>query len=153
MKTNTKIFFAKTIYFFLSFLIKRKQNFIRRNNINWCLDLSEGIDLSLFLFGSFQKEITNSMIELIYKKKFNKGVSIIDVGSNIGDKVLSLGQKLLSDNFKNFKIYSIEPTDYAFRKQIVNLSLNPNIKKKIFIFKMFISLKKNFLNLFILVGV
>ncbi len=142
MKTNTKIFFAKIIYFFLSILIKKKQNIIRRNNINWKLDLSEGIDLSLFLFGSFQDEIIRSMIKLIYKKNFSKGISIIDVGSNIGDKVLSLGQKLISNDFKKFKIYSIEPTDFAYRKQTVNLSLNPNIKKKISIFKMFISLKK-----------
>ena len=142
MKTKTKIFFAKIIYCFLLFLIKKRQGIFKRNNINWNLDLSEGIDLSLFLFGSFQKEITRSMIKLIYKKNFSTGISIIDVGSNIGDKVLSLGQKLISDNFKKFKIYSIEPTDFAYRKQIVNLNLNPQIKKKISVFKTFISLKK-----------
>ena len=142
MKTNTKIFLAKIIYFFLSYFIKKKQNIVRRNSINWQLDLSEGIDLSLFLFGSFQKEISQSITKLIFKKNFNKGISIIDVGSNIGDKTLSLAHKLISHNFKKFKIYSIEPTDFAYRKQIVNLNLNPKIKKKISIFKTFISLKK-----------
>ena len=123
MKTNTKIFLAKAIYFFLSFLLKKKQYIIKRNNINWKLDLSEGIDLSLFLFGSFQKEIIHSMTKLIYKKNYKNSINIIDIGSNIGDKSLSLAQELLSNNIKRFKIYSVEPTDFAYRKQIANLRL------------------------------
>jgi FkbM family methyltransferase len=142
VKTNTKIFLAKAIYFFLSFLLKKKQYIIKRNNINWKLDLSEGIDLSLFLFGSFQKEIIHSMTKLIYKKNYKNSINIIDIGSNIGDKSLSLAQELLSNNIKKFKIYSVEPTDFAYRKQIANLRLNPNLKKKISVFKKFISTKK-----------
>lgn len=142
MKTNYKIFLAKIIYFFLSFLLKKKQHIVKRNNINWRLDLSEGIDLSLFLFGYFQKEIIQSMTKFIYKKNYKNSINIIDIGSNIGDKSLSLAQELLSNNFKKFKIYSVEPTDFAYRKQIENLKLNPKLKKKIVIFKNFISTKK-----------
>ena len=71
MKTNTKIFIAKIIYFFLSFFLLKKILLIRRNGINWSLDLSEGIDLSIFLFGSFQSKITDSIVKLISKKKLN----------------------------------------------------------------------------------
>ena len=141
MKTNTKIFIAKIIYFFLSFFLLKKIFLIRRNGINWSLDLSEGIDLSIFLFGSFQSEITDSIVKLISRKKKHR-YDIIDIGSNIGDKSLTLTHKLLKKDIDNFKIYSIEPTDFAYDKQIRNLDLNPKLKKKISIFKSFISTKK-----------
>ena len=140
MKTNTKIFIAKIIYFFLSFFLLKKIFLIRRNGINWSLDLSEGIDLSIFLFGSFQSKITDSIVKLISRKK--SSYNIIDIGSNIGDKSLTLSHKLIKKNIQNFKIYSIEPTDFAYNKQIINLNLNPKLKKKISIFKSFISNKK-----------
>ena len=79
MKTNTKIFIAKIIYFFLSFFLLKKILLIRRNGINWSLDLSEGIDLSIFLFGSFQSKITYSIVKLISKKKKLR-FNIIDIG-------------------------------------------------------------------------
>ena len=69
MKTNTKILIAKIIYFFLSFFLHKKNFLIKRNSINWNIDLSEGIDLSIFLFGSFQSEITDSIVKLISRKK------------------------------------------------------------------------------------
>ena len=145
MKTNTKIFIAKIIYFFLSFFLLKKILLIRRNGINWSLDLSEGIDLSIFLFGSFQSKITDSIVKLISKKKKLR-FNIIDIGSNIGDKALTLSHKLIKKNIQNFKIYSIEPTDFAYHKQIKNLNLNPKLKKKISIFKSFISTKKKIPN-------
>ncbi len=69
MKTNTKIFIAKIIYFFLSFFLLKKNFFIKRKSINWNIDLYEGIDLSIFLFGSFQSEITDSIVKFISRKK------------------------------------------------------------------------------------
>lgn len=144
MKTNTKIKIAKLISKILIFCGFKKKFFIRRRSINWYLDLSEGIDLSIFLFGSFQGDLVKSIIKIIVNHKNNKSLffNIIDVGSNIGDKSLSISKKLLNKKFYNFKIFSIEPTDYAFQKQIKNFNLNPNLKKKIFPFKLFISLNK-----------
>ena len=130
MKTNTKIFIAKIIYFFLSFFLLKKNFFIKRKSINWNIDLYEGIDLSIFLFGSFQSEITDSIVKFISRKKKLR-YNIIDIGSNIGDKSLTLTHKLLKNNINNFKIYSIEPTDFAYDKQIKNLDLNPKLKKNI----------------------
>ena len=77
MRTNTKILIAKIIYFFLSFFLLKKNFFIRRNGINWNLDLSEGIDLSIFFFGSFQSKITDSIAKLISKKKNLNIISLI----------------------------------------------------------------------------
>ena len=85
-----------------------------------------------------------SIINFILKKKIKlkSRFTIIDVGSNIGDKSLSLEKNLLNKNFINFCIFSIESTDYAFKKQLRNIDLNPKLKKKIFAFKNYVSDKK-----------
>ena len=131
MKTNTKLFFAKIILKLLLVIGFNKNLIISRNKIKWDLDISEGIDLSLFLFGSFQKKLTLSIFNLIKNQKNQFSFfNIIDIGSNIGDKSLSLTKMLLDQNIKNFKVFSIEPTNYAFNKQIKNIKLNPKLKKK-----------------------
>ena len=143
MRTNTKIFFAKIIFKILMALGFKKNVQITRNKIEWYLDISEGIDLSIFIFGSFQKDLVLSIFKFIKKeKKLFNYFNLIDVGSNIGDKSLSLSKKLLDNGINNFKIFSIEPTDYAFDKQIKNIQLNPKLEKKISNYKIFISSKK-----------
>lgn len=143
IKTKSKVVIAKVIFKCITFFGIKKNILVKRNSIKWSLDLSEGIDLSIFLFGSFQGDIIKSIKNFIFNK--NKKINyydIIDVGSNIGDKSLSLSKTLLKKNFNNFKIFSIEATDFAFNKQIKNISLNPVLKKKISIFKYFISSNK-----------
>ncbi|MDC3342585.1 hypothetical protein OAV64_06085, partial [Candidatus Pelagibacter sp.] len=144
MKTITKVKIAKLIFNLLILFGFNKENIVKRNSIKWKLDISEGIDLSIFLFGAFQKGVVKSIDEYIIKNKDSNNTffNIIDIGSNIGDKSLSLTQSLLSKNFNQFKIFSIEPTDYAFKKQIKNIKLNYNLKKKINSFKYFISNEK-----------
>ncbi len=144
MKTSFKILIAKIISKILFFFGFKKKFAIIRNSIKWKLDISEGIDLSIFLFGSFQKKLVQSVNKYILKHKnpHDYFFNIIDVGSNIGDKSLFLASSLLNKNFFNFKIFSIEPTDYAFKKQINNIGLNPELKKKIVSFKYFISNNK-----------
>ena len=56
MKTKHKILFAKFISKIITFIYKNKV-LVRRNSINWFLDLNEGIDLSIFLFGKFENSI------------------------------------------------------------------------------------------------
>ena len=141
MKTSAKIKLAKFIFYILIFFGFKKKILARRKQISWDLDLSEGIDLSIFLFGTFQGEIVKSMTNYIFKEN-KKSFDIIDVGSNIGDKSLSLANNLLKNKFYKFKIFSIEPTDYAYKKQIKNIFLNPILKKKILSFKLYISNKK-----------
>ena len=145
MKTSTKIFIAKIIFKILIFFGFKKKNVVQRNKINWSLDISEGIDLSIFLFGSFQNQITKSILKYIFehKKNDNTFYNIIDIGSNIGDKSISLSRILLTYNFFNFKIFSIEPTYYALKKQEKNINLNKSLKKKIVLSKYFISHLKN----------
>ena len=147
MRTILK-FFAKIIFKILMALgFKNVQ--ITRNKIEWYLDISEGIDLSIFIFGSFQKKLILLIFKFIKKEK-NKFdyFNIIDVGSNIGDKSLSLTKKLLDNGISNFKVFSIEPTDYAFDKRIKNIQLNLKLEKKISNYKIFISSKKEYFKVF-----
>ena len=45
-------------------------------------------------------------------------------------------------NFNDSKIYSIEPTNYAFNKFKKNLELNPKLSKNIYPFQMFLGSKE-----------
>jgi FkbM family methyltransferase len=150
MKTIYKLKLAKIISFILISVLKFKRiQLVQRNELNYCLDLQQGIDISLFLFGSFQKKIIDCALKLILLNKPTKMFSIIDVGSNIGDKSILLAKKLLDNKISNFKIYSLEPTNFAYNKQIKNLNLNPKIKKKICLHSVYLSnVKKKVKNIY-----
>jgi hypothetical protein len=144
MQTIKKIVIAKIISFILLKVFRFKTiQLINRKGINYKLDLRQGIDLSIFIFGSFQNKITNIITRIILSKKNKKSFSVLDIGSNIGDKSMSLAKNLLNYNVKNFLIYSIEPTEFAINKQKENLDLNLNLKEKIKIFSFFFTNKKN----------
>ena len=132
MKTKYKIQIAKTISFFLKFFYKKNQNHMR-DGIKWSLDLNEGIDLSIFLFGTSEKKIRN----LKYLFKSDSKLTIIDIGANIGSISLPLAKI-----FDKSKIFAVEPTNYAFKKLNKNLNLNKHLKKNIFLNQLFLSKTK-----------
>ncbi len=133
MKTKHKILFAKVLYFLLSILISKNIIKIKKNRINWELDLSEGIDLSVYLFGKFEYEI----ITTIAKHKLSKKPIFFDIGANVGVQTLQLGEY-----FKDSIIHSFEPTNFGYNKMKKNISLNPSLRKKIFINQTFLTNKK-----------
>jgi FkbM family methyltransferase len=144
MQTNKKIILAKILSFILLKILKFKvTQTVNRKGINYKLNLRQGIDLSIFIFGSFQNKITNILTKIILNKKKTNFFSVLDIGSNIGDKSLSLAKNLLNRKIKNFLIYSIEPTEFAINKQKKNLNLNKELKTKIRIFPFFITNTKN----------
>ena len=134
MKTKHKILFAKIIFFLLSIFKKNTIVRIKRNNINWELDLSEGIDLSIYIFGKFEYEI----VKAILKHKLSKKPIFLDIGSNIGAQTLQL-----SECFKKATIHSFEPTTFGFQKIKKNISLNPKLSSRIILNQAFLSSKKN----------
>jgi FkbM family methyltransferase len=129
MKTKHKIQIAKIISFFLKPFYEKNQIHIR-SKIKWMLDLNEGIDLSIFLFGTSEKKIRN----LTQLFKLNEKLIIIDIGANVGSISLPLAKM-----FSKSKIFAIEPTNYAFKKLTKNISLNNNLKKNIFLNQLFLS--------------
>ena len=49
-----KIYIAKVLYFIIRLFNRNDQKIVSRNGINWFLDLNEGIDLSIYIFGNFE---------------------------------------------------------------------------------------------------
>ena len=64
MKTIYKIKVAKLIFNILMLCGINQKQLLRRSSINWNLDLSEGIDLSIYIFGSFQNDISSSILKV-----------------------------------------------------------------------------------------
>ena len=112
MKTKYKILFAKIIFNLISIIKKKKIIRLKKNGINWELDLSEGIDLSIYIFGKFEYEI----IKTISKHKLSKKPLFFDIGANIGVQTLQLSQ-----NFKDSIVHSFEPTNFGFNKLKKNI--------------------------------
>jgi len=133
MKTKSKIFIAKIISKLITFFISKNQTVVR-NKIKWNLNLNEGIDLSIFLFGNSEKKILN--LSKLFSKR-NDPLIMIDIGANIGSVSLILAKK-----FKDSKVYAIEPTNYAFNKLSTNLDLNDDLKDRVFLKQLFVSENK-----------
>ena len=131
--TSKKIFIATILSKLLVFIFQKKKFTVSRNGIKYKIYLDEGVDLGIFLGVKNEKKLFNVKKYLNQEKKFD----IIDIGSNIGSVTLPLANK-----FKKSKIFSIEPTIYAFEKLRENIKLNPNLRKRIKIFNYFISQKK-----------
>ena len=147
MQTIKKIKLAKILSFiFLKIFRFKTIQLVNRKGISYKLDLQQGIDLSIFIFGSFQNKISDILTRIILKNENKRPFSVLDIGSNIGEKSLSLAKNLLNNNITNFFIYSIEPTEFAIKKQKKNLDLNKNLKAKIKIYPLFITSQKNRIN-------
>jgi len=127
--TRIKLAIAKLLYLFVKLIFRNNHRVIKRNGIRFKVDLSEGIDLSLFLFGNYQKYITKSKLITLA----NDAV-IFDIGANIGSMSLAFA-KLTPDG----QVYAFEPTTYAFIKLKENLSLNPSLAEHINTIQMFAS--------------
>lgn len=120
--TLIRIFGAKILYFFVTPFAGKKKVSATRSNIRFELDLGEGIDLSLYLFGNFQGHVFNN--PRITVDRSSQPV-IIDVGANIGAMSLRFAEQF------GATVYSFEPTHYAFGKFMRNLELNPGLAARI----------------------
>lgn len=119
--TRIKLFAARVIYRTLRIFLRDDHRQIRRKGINYDVDLSEGIDLSLFVFGGFQDHVTRTK-DFVMKPN----AVILDVGANIG--VMSLG---FAQRARAGQVYAFEPTEYAYNKLLRNLKLNPELSQRI----------------------
>ena len=58
MKTKYKVLIAKILFKLFSILKFSQKRQVKRNGIYWEVDLSEAIDLSIFLFGKFEYSVS-----------------------------------------------------------------------------------------------
>lgn len=94
----------------------------RRRGINWKLDLDEGIDLCIYLLGSYEPRVVNR-----YSVIIREGDVVFDIGANIGAHTLHFA-RLVGDRGR---VYAFEPTDYCAKKIGENLALNPNLAGRV----------------------
>ncbi len=95
---------------------------VRRNGIDWRLDLREGIDFSIYLLGAFEWRTVRACSRLIAP-----GHTVLDIGANIGAHTLHLARCVGARG----RVYAFEPTDYAYRKLLDNIALNPSLAPNI----------------------
>lgn len=128
--TRYKIFIARILYRCLSAVGTKKMRLTERGGVKYELDLGEGIDLNIFLFGSFQKHVFQNQ-----HMSIKEGWTVIDVGANIGAMTLAFA-KLVGNKGK---VIAFEPTDYAYKRLLRNISLNSALAPVINVNKCFVS--------------
>lgn len=92
---------------------------VRRGQLNWRLNLSEGIDLSLYLFGRFERTTAAAI-----RASVHPGMVVFDIGANIGAHALPMA-KLVGPTGR---VYAFEPTQWANDRLVENLALNPDLR-------------------------
>jgi hypothetical protein len=60
----------------------------RRGGLTWDLDLDEGIDLCIYLLGSYEASVRRNYEDLI-----KPGAVILDVGANVGAHTLHFARR------------------------------------------------------------
>lgn len=127
--TRIRMAIATVLYYMIIWYRKTPFVTVCRNGIWYRLDLREGIDLSIFILGYFQKHLfTHSHFTM------PGNPIIIDIGANIGSVSLPLAKQ-----YPNGQIYAIEPSDIAFKKLTLNRSLNPLLKERIILSQHYLS--------------
>lgn len=97
---------------------------VKRKGIFWLLDLTQGIDLSIFLFGEFELGTSAGYRRLVSALRRKHGLCIIyDVGANIGSHSLPLANECRRLD----EVHAFEPTSWAIKKFNENLSLNTKL--------------------------
>lgn len=101
----------------------------RRKGLFWDLDLDEGIDLSIYLLGSYEPRTLRA-----YRRILRPGGVVADIGANIGAHTLHFAN-LVGDTGR---VFAFEPTDYASRKLRANLALNPTLVPRVSVEQVFL---------------
>jgi len=94
----------------------------RRMEIDWILDLQEGIDFSIWLLGAFERPVFNA-----YRRLVRPGMVALDVGANIGAHTLPLAKLVGKDGL----VVAFEPTAWAFDKLRANIAANRELSGRI----------------------
>jgi FkbM family methyltransferase len=126
LKTRYKIAFARIVYRMLSTVRgatgRGSEIEVTRRGIRWKLDLREGIDLSIFLFGSFEPSTVRTC-----EKWIQPGATALDIGANIGAHTLHMARLVGPQG----QVIAFEPTQFAYDKLLANRALNPELASRV----------------------
>ena len=127
--TRLKIGAASLLYKGVSLVYRDPRRRITRSGIRFEVDLTEGIDLSLFLFGGFQRHVARNR----YFRLAEDAV-VLDVGANAGIMTLQFAARVPRGH-----VYSFEPTHHAAGRLRTNLGLNPTLAERVTLMQTFVS--------------
>lgn len=126
LSTATKIRIARMLYFVLHTVRRpfggRDQVMAKRHGVYWNLDLREGIDLTIFALGAFERDTLGALETLV-----RSGSTVLDIGANIGAHTLHLARLVGGKG----RVIAFEPTDFAIAKLRANLLANPELAKRV----------------------
>jgi len=88
---------------------------VTRSGLRWNLDLREGIDLSIYLFGRFDAATVRA-----YRRLLKPGDNVLDIGANIGAHTLHFARCVVPSG----RVVAVEPTEYAYDKLVRLLAAN-----------------------------
>ena len=130
--TRIKLSIARILFLLVKPFYGTQKRIIKRNGITFEVDITEGLDLSLFLFGNFQKHVSENKF-----LRLPENAVIFDIGANVGIMSLYFAKKAPLG-----KVYAFEPTHFAWQKLKKNLELNLEIAHNIQTIQTFISSKE-----------
>jgi len=126
LKTAQKIAIARTVSSVVLGLRRLRglpaQARVKRGGVWWSLDLTEGIDFSIYLLGGFEPRTLR-----LYSTLVKPGDTVLDIGANIGAHTLPLAQLVGAGG----RVIAFEPTRYAIAKLKANAALNPELKERV----------------------
>lgn len=94
----------------------------RRRGVTYELDLAEGIDLAMYLFGGFEPDTYAALQRLV-----RRGQTVVDIGANSGVHTLPMAVLAGDDG----RVIAFEPTAPAFDRLRRNIALNPVLSPQI----------------------
>lgn len=95
---------------------------VRRNGLNWRLELGEGIDFAIYLLGRFERDTQRQ-----YERLLRPGDVALDIGANIGAHTLPISRLV----GKTGCVHAFEPTAFAFAKLQANIACNADLAERI----------------------
>lgn len=127
LATNTKLAFARALFQFVSgvrkvFGLSSESVLCKRDGLLWNLNLSEGIDLAIYLFGIYERATAR-----VIRTQLFPGAIVLDIGANIG----AIGMPMAKQVGPKGRVYEIEATQWAFQKLTHNKSLNPELNESL----------------------
>lgn len=133
LSTATKLRIARMLYLLLRLVRMpfRGRDLVsaRRHGIVWNLDLREGIDLTIYALGAFERDTLKALESLV-----QPGATVLDIGANMGAHTLHLA-RLVGEKGR---VIAFEPTDFAIAKLRANLKANPALEPRVTVHQAFL---------------
>lgn len=95
---------------------------VSRGGLEWVLDLREGLDLTIYVTGHFQRGVVHACRRLL-----PPGGVGIDIGANMGAQTLHLAAAAGPDG----RVVAVEPTAYPLERLRRNLAANPALAARV----------------------